>query len=75
MSSFGQTEIEYFGDRNDKVRPLLYKKDREVLLNQKRHEPWVYDVYWFNTVSYNMDDWGKTAQTLACKTHIFSTIV
>ena len=26
MSSFGHTEIEYFGDNNDEVRPLLSKR-------------------------------------------------
>ena len=35
LSSFGHTEIEYFGDRNDEVRPLFSKEVREVLLIQK----------------------------------------
>ena len=39
MSSFGHTEIEYFGDSNDEVRPLFPKKVQDVLLKQKRHEP------------------------------------
>ena len=38
MLSFGHTEIEYFGESNDKVRPLLSKKVIEVLLKPKRHK-------------------------------------
>ena len=38
ISSFGHTEIEYFGDSNDEVRPLLSKEVQQVLLIQKRHE-------------------------------------
>ena len=39
LSSFGHTEIEYFADSHDEVRPLLSKEVREVLLIQKRHKP------------------------------------
>ena len=39
LSSFGHTEIEYFGDSNDGVRPLLSKEVREFLLKQKGTNP------------------------------------
>ena len=39
MSSFGHTEIEYFGDSNDEERPLLSKEVREVVLKKKGTKP------------------------------------